>query len=270
MSRLRIGVSACFFHADPMRNLFKGKTLLYAEESMLEWIMRGGAVPMMLPRAHGALTPADLLDSIDGLVLQGGADMAPGNYGEEPLRPEWAGDHLRDLYEIELVRLCLAANKPVLGVCRGAQVLNVALGGTLYQDIETLHPGARVHRNWEIYDQHAHEIVFEPGAWLDRWYPGHTGSVPRVNSVHHQGLRTLGRGLVVEARSVPDGVVEAVRYESPDASGASPFAYGVQWHPEFIRPGELGLLDPQVLLAAFLEQVGARATNQKSEKLVGA
>jgi putative glutamine amidotransferase len=187
--------------------------------------------------------------------------MSPRHYGEEPLRPEWEGDPARDVYEIELVRLCLAANKPLLGVCRGAQVLNVALGGTLYQDIETLHPGARVHRNWEIYDEHAHEISFERGSLLERWYLGKVpdGS-PRVNSVHHQGLKTLGRDLVIEARSLPDGVVEAVRYEAPDGGGA--FAYGVQWHPEFIRPGTPGLLDPQILLRAFLDEVNARRERQ--------
>jgi putative glutamine amidotransferase len=262
MSRPRLGVSACFFHADPKRNLFKGKTLLYAEESMLQWLMAGGAVPLLLPRAGGALTPADLLEGVDGLVLQGGSDMSPRHYGEEPLRPEWEGDPARDLYEMELVRLCLAADKPVLGVCRGAQVLNVALGGTLYQDIESLHPGRRVHRNWEIYDQHDHEIDVVPGSRLARWYPtalpGPVGQKTRVNSVHHQGLNTLGRGLVVEARSIPDGVIEAVRYQ-PGEEGAGPFAYGVQWHPEFIRPGEPGLLDPQVLLAGFLEEVAARS-----------
>jgi putative glutamine amidotransferase len=253
MTRPRIGLSACFLHADPTRNLFKGKTLLYAEESMLHWLMAGGAIPIMLPRVGGTLSQAELLEGVDGLVLQGGADMSPLHYGEEPLRPEWSGDHVRDVYELELIRLCLLANKPVLGVCRGAQVLNVALGGSLYQDIETLHPGARVHRNWEIYDEHAHEVTFERGSWLERWYAGRVEGPPRVNSVHHQGLKTLGRGLLIEARSVPDGVVEAVRYQGEDGA----FAYGVQWHPEFIKPGP-GLLDPQILLAAFLEEVNAR------------
>jgi len=256
MSRPRIGLSACFFHADPKRNLFKGKTLLYAEESMLHWLMLGGAIPMLLPRVAPPLSPAELLDTIDGLVLQGGSDMSPRHYGEEPLRPEWEGDPARDVYEMELVRLCLAADKPLLGVCRGAQVLNVALGGTLYQDIETLHPGARVHRNWEIYDEHAHEISIERGSLLERWYSGRVIDPPRVNSVHHQGLKTLGRGLAIEARSLPDGVVEAVRYQAPD--GRSAFAYGVQWHPEFIRAGTPGLLDPQILLGAFLDEVNAR------------
>ena len=257
MSRPRLGLSACFFHADPKRNLFKGKTLLYAEESMLHWLMAGGALPMLMPRVAPPLSPAELLENIDGLVLQGGADLSPRHYGEEPLRPEWEGDPARDVYEIELVRLCLAADKPVLGVCRGAQVLNVALGGTLYQDIETLHPGAKVHRDWEIYDEHAHEVAFERGSLLERLYPSLPGP-PRVNSVHHQGLKTLGRGLVIEARSLPDGVVEAVRYQPDPQDVRAPFAYGVQWHPEFIRPGNAALLDPQVLLGAFLEEVNAR------------
>lgn len=260
--RARIGVSACFFHADPKRNLFKGKTLLYAEESMLRWVMSAGAVPVLLPRAGGALSPEDLLDGIDGLVLQGGSDMSPRSYGEEPVRPEWAGDAERDRYEIDLVRLCLGRGLPLLGVCRGAQVLNVALGGTLWQDIETQHPGRRVHRNWDIYDQHGHEIAFEPGAWLARWYAA-APRPARVNSVHHQGLKEIGRGLRVEARSIPDGVIEAVRYEADGAGARRPFAYGVQWHPEFMAeapdPAPPGQLDPRVLLEALLAEVeGAR------------
>ena len=254
-SKPRIGVSACFFHADPERAIFKGKTLLYAEESMLSWIMSGGALPVVLPRPAGSVTLEDLVDSVDGLVLQGGSDMAPEHYGEEPARPEWSGDAARDQYEMQLVRAFLARQKPLLGVCRGAQVLNVTLGGTLFQDIETLHPGQRVHRSWEIYDQHAHELAIEPGSALARWYAG-ASAPPLVNSVHHQGLNRIGRGLTVEARSVPDGVVEAVRLD--DGTGA--FAYGVQWHPEFIfGTGGVGLLSPRPLLDAFLAAVDAGA-----------
>jgi putative glutamine amidotransferase len=126
--RLRVGVSACFFHADPQRNLFKGKTLLYAEESMLAWLMSAGVMPVLVPRAGGLLEMGDFLADLDGLVLQGGSDMSPLHYGEEPVRPEWAGDGVRDLYEMDLVRSCLERRLPLLGVCRGAQVLNVALG----------------------------------------------------------------------------------------------------------------------------------------------
>ena len=251
---LRIGVSACIMHADPTRNLFKGKTLLYAEESMLQWIMGEGVLPVLLPRASGRLSTKDLVEglAIDGLILQGGVDMAPESYGETPVRPEWAGDRVRDTYEMELISLCLAANKPVLGVCRGAQVLNVTLGGTLWQDLATQHPGGRVHRDWEVYDRHAHDIALSPGSRLSAWYGGVTAG--RINSVHHQGLRELGRNLVVEARSEPDGVIEAVRLDDGER-----FAYGVQWHPEFLAAArEPGLLDPAVLLRAFLDEARAR------------
>jgi len=250
---VRIGVSACIMHADPTRNLFKGKTLLYAEESMLQWLMAEGALPVLLPRASGALWAKDLVAGlgIDGLLLQGGADMAPESYGETPARPEWSGDRARDVYEMELIELCLKADKPVLGVCRGAQVLNVALGGTLWQDIATQHPHGRVHRDWDVYDRHAHDVELEPGSELSAWYGG--ARAGRINSVHHQGLRELGRGLVVEARSVPDGLVEAVRLTG------GPFAYGVQWHPEFLATlADPGMLDPGVLLRAFLNEVRRR------------
>jgi putative glutamine amidotransferase len=257
---LRIGVSACIMHADPTRNLFKGKTLLYAEESMLHWLMAEGVLPILLPRASGALWAKDLLEGlgIDGLILQGGVDMAPESYGDTPARPEWAGDRARDVYEMELISLCLAADKPVLGVCRGAQVLNVTLGGTLWQDLATQHTSGRVHRDWDVYDRHTHDVTIEPGSQLSSWYGGATAGT--INSVHHQGLRQLGRDLVVEAHSVPDGVPEAVRLTS------GPFAYGVQWHPEFLasqlaaegNPGDRAPLDPQILLRGFLDEVRKR------------
>jgi putative glutamine amidotransferase len=268
----RIGVSACIMHADPQRPLFKGKTLLYAEESMLGWIMAGGALPFLLPRASGAIGVRELLGQVDGVILQGGVDMSPRHYGEEPVRQEWSGDPARDVYEMELVRTCLELDLPVLGVCRGAQVLNVALGGSLYQDIETMHDGRRVHRNWDIYDRHGHDVVIEPGSWLGRWYGGVGGAggaggasgatsatiKARINSVHHQALKSLGRDVVVEARSDPDGVVEAIRYEGR-VQGHWPFAYGVQWHPEFLTTTPIeGQLEPETLLRGFLAEIRAR------------
>jgi putative glutamine amidotransferase len=249
-------------HADPTRALFKGKTLLYAEESLLAWIMSGGAVPFLLPRAAGAVAIGDLLAHLDGVILQGGVDMSPRHYGEEPVRIEWSGDPARDVYEMEIVRTCLDLDIPILGICRGAQVLNVALGGSLYQDIETMHDGRRVHRNWDLYDQHGHEVHIEPSSTLAGWYgrQTHAGTVPpvRTNSVHHQGLKLLGRDLVVEARSMPDGVVEAIRYQGR-VNGRAPFAYGVQWHPEFLTTTPIeGQLDPGVLLRGFLGEIARR------------
>ena len=143
---LKIGLSAGFFHPDPKRDLFKGKTLQYSEQSILHWVMshesRGkpAALAVVIPSPEGdtrrgRVTAADYARELDGLVLQGGADVCPASYDEVPMKPEWNGDRIRDLYEIGLLNAFMAAGKPVLGICRGAQIINVAFGGTLYQDI---------------------------------------------------------------------------------------------------------------------------------------
>ena len=249
-SPLRLGVSACFFHADPERKIFKGKTLLYAEESMLRFILSAGALPVLLPRASGPLTVEDLVAGIDGLVLQGGSDLSPTSYGEEPVRPEWAGDRPRDLYEMELIRACVAQDKPVLGVCRGLQIINVCFGGSLYQDIPTMHPKQMVHRDGEIYDQLFHDVVLTEGGKLSQLYSGVRES--RINSVHHQGVKQLGNGLYVEALSPEDQLIEAIRLD------AAAFVLGVQWHPEFQRDDNSTLLPARTLLSGFLDEVRRR------------
>lgn len=248
--RIRLGVSPCFFHADPQRAVFKGKTLLYLEESMAHWLETGEALVYMLPSTRRTDGLKDLLQQMDGLVLQGGSDIAPGTYGETPLKPEWGGDAVRDAYEIALIRIAMELNKPVLGVCRGAQIINVALGGTMYQDIQTQQREAGVHRDWNVYDQLFHDIRFVPNSGLAQLYPGHTGG--RVNTVHHQALKKLGRGLRVEAHSSEDGIIEAVRAEGPA------YVFGVQWHPEFMDPKAPNLLASQPILNDFLRAIEQR------------
>jgi putative glutamine amidotransferase len=182
--------------------------------------------------------------------MHGGADVWPGTYGEKPLRPEWHGDRVRDEYEIALVKAFSAAGKPVFGICRGVQLLNVAHGGTLYQDIRTQKPGALVHRNAEIYDLNFHEVDILPGTRLAQLLPA---GRHKINSVHHQGIKDLAPGFVVEAVSPMDGVVEAIRHTG------GPWVAGVQWHPEFHRP-ELGVVDDTPLLHDFLEAARAART----------
>lgn len=180
---------------------------------------------------------ADYARVLDGLVLQGGADVSPSSYGEEPVKSEWAGDRLRDVYEMELVHEFVEARKPVLGICRGAQLINVAFGGTLHQDIPS-------HRT-DDYEKHRHPIRFEPGSRLARLYAGIQNA--GVSSIHHQSIKGLGRGLQVEAWSEPDGIVEAIR-----ANGKS-YVFAVQWHPEFHYPGDRATLDSVPILEEFLE-----------------
>lgn len=257
--RLKIGISACFMHADPNRVLFTGKTLQYVEQSVVHWVMSTGALAVMVPSPTGATQRGDVtLDHyanwLDGLVLHGGADVAPQSYGEQPLDPRWAGDKVRDDYEIDLVAAFGRAAKPVFGVCRGLQLLNVALGGTLYQDIATQLPQARTHRDAQVYDRNFHAVDILPGTRLASLYPGVARA--KVNSIHHQAIKQLAPGLAVEARSDEDGIVEAVRRNAP----GQPWAAAVQWHPEFHLPGG-DTLDDGALLEDFL--AAARAARRQ-------
>jgi putative glutamine amidotransferase len=168
----------------------------------------------------------------------------------------WSGDEVRDQYEIELFHEFVTQGKPVFGICRGHQVINVALGGTLYQDIATQCPGMGAHRDETRYDQCYHEMRILPKTWLARIYP--QVDVTRVNTIHHQALKELGEGLVVEARSEPDGIVEAIRWEGHS------FVVGVQWHPEFMDPRDPQLIDSRPLLRAFLHACDMRKRTGKA------
>lgn len=254
---LRIGLSARILHDPPPQLGFRGKTLQFLEQSVAHWIMRRGALVFMVPTLDSTsgidradISMRDYVAELDGLVLQGGADVSPESYGTTPLAPQWQGDRVRDLYEIDLLWEFVFQSKPVLGICRGAQLINVAFGGTLVQDIPTQLAGAAVHNDLDAYDQFSHDIVIEEGSGLARVYPGTKRA--RVSSIHHQAVDRLGNGLVIEARSPDDGVVEAIRW-----TGSSEVV-GVQWHPEFHKPGDSSLLDGAPLLMDFLRKATTR------------
>jgi gamma-glutamyl-gamma-aminobutyrate hydrolase PuuD len=247
---LRIGVSARIFHPEPGAKGLRGKTLQYLEESIAHWVMSRDVLVFMIPTVghQGMLHPSnirlrDYAKHLDGLLLQGGADVSPQTYEEMASSHEWPGDRVRDMYELELLHEFVESGKPVLGVCRGCQLINVAFGGTLYQDIATDVPTANVHVN-ENYDQHRHGVHFPDGSTLLNMFPGRRDAI--VNSIHHQAVKTLGRDLNIEAVSASDGIIEAVRYRR------APFVMGVQWHPEFHRAGGPELLDCTPLLDTFL------------------
>jgi putative glutamine amidotransferase len=253
---LKIGLSPRFLHKSPLELGFRGKTLQYLEQSIAHWVMTQDALIFMIPSIEtgglirrSSLSVSDYADALDGLVLQGGADVSPYTYGQEPLRPEWEGDRLRDSYEIELLKGFIAKRKPVLGICRGAQLINVAFGGTLWQDIPSLVPGALTHYDSDKYDENFHALRAEPGSELARLFPNN--EVHLVTSIHHQSVRELGKGLAVEARSDPDGVVEAIRWQGDS------YVFGMQWHPEF-HSGREGLVDCAPVLEDFLREARRR------------
>ncbi|MFP3479573.1 MULTISPECIES: gamma-glutamyl-gamma-aminobutyrate hydrolase family protein [Burkholderia] len=247
---LRIGVSARIFHPEPGAKGLRGKTLQYLEESIAHWVMSRDVLVFMIPTVghQGMLHPSnirlrDYAKHLDGLLLQGGADVSPQTYAASDARPEWPGDRVRDMYELELFHEFVESGKPVLGVCRGCQLINVAFGGSLYQDIATDVPTAHPHVS-EHYDQHRHSIRFPDSSTLASMFPGRSEAI--VNSIHHQAIRDLGRDLNIEAVSAGDGIIEGIRYRR------APFVVGVQWHPEFHRAGGSELLDCTPLLDAFL------------------
>ena len=252
-ARLKIGLSACFQHADPKRSLFTNKTLQYVEQSIAHWLMSAGAMVVMVPCPTGETARGDTKLShyaewLDGVVMHGGADVWPGSYGEVPLKDAWIGDRVRDLYDLALVEAFEQAGKPIFGVCRGLQLINVAFGGTLYQDIELQHPGALRHRDPVAYDLNLHDIEIVGGTRLSRLLPADVVQ-SRVNSIHHQGIKRLAPGFEVEAWSLPDRVPEAIRRRAERGRG---YIAATQWHPEFHKVGSTETLDDSPILDDFL------------------
>jgi len=251
---LKIGMSARLFHPQPDARGLQSRTLQYLEQSAAHWIMSSNVLVFMVPTVdkdgllhRSEMRVADYARALDGLVLQGGADVSPLTYGEEPLERRWAGDRLRDVYEIELVHEFIDAGKPVLGICRGLQIINVAFGGSLYQDIATQLPGALRHVT-DDYERNSHEVSIVPGSGLARLYPGIARA--RVNSIHHQSIHLLGRGLAVEARAEPDGVIEAIRHSEKR------YVFATQWHPEFHPSRDDSVLASAPILDEFLRAAG--------------
>lgn len=215
----------------------------------VEAVRGAGGVPWIVPPfslSGKAPESSDYLDGLDGLLLSGGVDLDPARFGEEPLPGLGSVSPERDELELALTRRALKKDIPILAICRGVQVLNVAAGGSLYQDIESQVGGALGHRQK-----------------APRWHPTHTVSLSRdarlaeilgssrigVNSLHHQAVRELGNGMVVAGRA-PDGIVEAI--ECPEAG----FVVGVQWHPENMVSTSLPM---QNLFEAFVEAARRRS-----------
>ena len=259
---LLIGASARIYY--PGEHASKGhpatgvwsKTLHYLEQGVAHWLLAGGAVPVMVPAVdaesivqRSEMDLADYAEALDGLVLQGGNDVAPETYGETPLHPDWHGDRVRDRYERDLVQAFVDAGKPVFGICRGLQLLNVHFGGTLLQDIETQRPEATTHRVLGRYEHHHHTVELVPGTRLASLFPG----LPRftTNSIHHQGIKDLAPDFCAEAHCAEDGLVEAIRWRGPG------FVAGVQWHPEFHEPQHPHTVDDSALLQDFLDAARA-------------
>ena len=197
-------------------------------------VERAKGMPMLIPLLEGEALLTERWPRLDGLLLAGGGDVAPHFYGDESRFDLVEVDERRDAAEIWLAKRALASALPTLGICRGIQIINVAAGGTLYQDIASEVPDALNHRYYPDYprDYLAHRVEIKPDSRLadalGLHSPSQTKSIAptlQVNSTHHQALRQVPENLIVSARA-PDGIVEGI--EDPHL----PFFIGVQWHPE--------------------------------------
>ncbi len=217
-----------------------------ADFDYVEGVAAAGGVPVVLPPLVEPRAAEALLDGMDGLLLSGGSDLDPAYYGEEPVPELGVTIPERDAFEIALLEHALGRNIPILGICRGMQVLNVALGGTLYQDLPS---------------QMDHMVLLGHRQETPKWQPTHEVRVDedsriatimgtaelKVNSYHHQAVKDLASGLVAVASS-PDGVIEAVESTEPSKQ----WMIGVQWHAEAMRdagPEHRKLFEAHVLAA---------------------
>jgi putative glutamine amidotransferase len=222
---------------------FRDPLIDAVDRGLREPLERLGALLLLLSRTTPVADVEPLLDLLDGVVVSGGYDVDPSWYGEQTHAATEPADAAHDAFELELVRGALDRNMPVLGICRGSQVLSVADGGRLVQDVETLHDGAGRHTyNWVEHallppGDHWHDVTIEPGSGAERWFDG---GPSRVNSFHHQSVSDPGKRLRATVRAL-DGVIEAT--ERADGQG---WAAGLQWHNElqwhhddrFLRPFE--------------------------------
>ncbi len=213
----------------------------------LESVRRAGGEPLEV--AAGGESPEHILARVDGIMLTGGGDVDPMLYGEAPHATFQAAEADRDQFEIALTRAAIAANIPFFAICRGMQLANVAMGGTLIQDIPSEVPGALEHSVPEPRAHVAHEVWVAKGSRLSALLADHMedGETCHVNSRHHQSVATAAPGFEVTATS-PDGVIEAM-----EKTGTA-FCIGVQWHPEnFWRTGEF-----RSLFEGFIQAANAR------------
>jgi putative glutamine amidotransferase len=201
------------------RRLVEGRERVALNTAYVRALERAGLVPLAVPTMLDPDRAAAALAAVRGLVLTGGEDVAPERYGAVPHPRLGAVDPVRDAAELSLIAAARARRLPVLAICRGIQILNVALGGTLYQDLDSERPGSVPHAG-----EQTHALRVEPGSLVARTLGTQSAT---VNSRHHQAIRDLAPGLKAVAWA-EDGVIEAVE---PVDAGA-PWMVAVQWHPE--------------------------------------
>ncbi len=229
-SKPLIGITPDVGRSPAVRSANRGEPLVVLQERYARAILEAGGIPLILSVFPSPTAIRELLDRLDGVLLSGGNfDIHPRLYGEEPIQTLGEIKEERTQFELGLLSSALERDLPLLGVCGGAQAINVALGGSLYQDIASQIPNAGEHQQGALKDKGGHKIKVHDGTKLKQ-IVGREDL--EVNTTHHQAVKKLGKGLIVNA-TAEDGIIEGI--ESKEHS----FVLGVQWHPEFLTDRDL-------------------------------
>lgn len=211
----------------PAQNTAQGEPALFIPRRYVCAVQRAGGAAMILPFTSSGEILDRYLDAVGGLLVSGGNfDISPHFYGQRPIPQLGTLIPERTEFELKLLRLALARDLPILGICGGAQAINVVLGGTLVQDIAAQWPGAGEHQQGSKKVSGGHLVEIAPGTQLRRIV---RRKMLDVNTTHHQAVKRLGRNLKISA-TAEDGVIEAIE------STRHAFVIGVQWHPEVLAP----------------------------------
>lgn len=241
MSAPRIGITGT-------TRLFDGASRSAVNSAYVQATLRSGGIPLVLPPVIRSEDVPAVVDVLDGLLLSGGEDIAPEYFGEAAHPRLGAVDPDRDRFELAILREAWGRRVPVLAICRGIQVVNVAFGGSLWQDIPSQRPGAIAHSPSTARDHRSHRIDLTAGSRAARALGAER---IEVNSFHHQSIKTLASGFAVTGLA-PDGEIEAI-----ESVGDAPWLLAVQWHPEEFHHHPVA--PDHGLFAAFVEAIGQAA-----------
>ena len=225
--------------------------IIFLRERYARALLEAGAIPLILPIVASREAVQTSLERLDGILVSGGNfDIHPRYYGEASAAALGELKEERTLFELEVISWGLQQNLPLLGICGGAQAINVALGGSLYQDIASEIPNAEEHQKGAFRERGGHPVTIHNGTKLRQIVE--SGAL-EVNTSHHQAVKRLGRGLITNA-TAKDGVIEGIE------SGDHPFVLGVQWHPERLADRDVS---QKKIFAAFVHACNAIAENRR-------
>lgn len=219
--KARIGISGSIIVDEG--GMFPGYERAYVNDDYIKSVIKAGGIPVIIPLIKNENDIKEQLEMVDGIIISGGHDVNPLLYGEEPSQKLGGILPKRDDFDITLIKLAMEAKKPILGICRGHQLLNVVNGGNLYQDLSFIEGCYIKHNQASLSNTPTHTIKIKEGTKLREVL----GEETMCNSFHHLAIKEVAKGFVASAVS-KDGIIEAIEHKHEE------FVIGVQWHPEMM------------------------------------